>query len=161
SHGACVWDEVLGRARVVQPERDQREHWNLSAAVLSPDGKRLAGAIQSLANAEVVWLWDPVRGKEEGALRGHADAVLTVAYSPDGVWLASVSSDGVVKGWDPAAAREVLTLRAHEGRVTAVVFSPDGTRLASADGDRVKVWDAATGELALTLVGGRHVAFSP
>jgi WD40 repeat protein/tRNA A-37 threonylcarbamoyl transferase component Bud32 len=157
---ACVWDAVRGRARVVELERDQREYWSLSSSALSPDGKHLAGAIQSSANAEVVWLWD-VHGKEESALRGHADAVLAVAFSPDGRRLASGSSDGVVKVWDPAAARAVLTLRAHEGRVTAVVFSPDGTRLASAERDRVKVWNAATGELALTLNGGGHVAFSP
>ena len=50
--------------------------------------------------------------------------------------------------------------------VISVSFSPDGKRLASASSDQtVKVWDATTGQEALTLKGHTSsvgsVSFSP
>ncbi|MFN2198416.1 MAG: helix-turn-helix domain-containing protein [Anaerolineales bacterium] len=61
----------------------------------------------------------------------------------------------------------LLNLPAHEGGVPDVAYSPDGTRLASMGAyGEVKVWDANTGELLLTLNGetdeaGSSIAFSP
>src|SRR5262249_22641735 len=49
---------------------------------------------------------------------------------------------------------ELLTLRGHVKRVAAVAYSPDGKRIASGGfDDTVKVWDAATGQEAMTLSG--------
>ncbi|MFH1085637.1 MAG: adenylate/guanylate cyclase domain-containing protein [Chloroflexota bacterium] len=62
----------------------------------------------------------------------------------------------------------VHTIAAHgPGGSPGVAFSPDGARLASVGLDgTAKVWDAATGELVLTLSGqpdrmGMDIAFSP
>jgi WD40 repeat protein/serine/threonine protein kinase len=54
----------------------------------------------------------------------------------------------------------------HEDEVWSVAYSPDGKRLASAGEDRTaRIWDAATGQELLTLVGHAEwvyaVAFSP
>jgi WD40 repeat protein len=109
---------------------------------------------------------DRVAHSDLHTFTGHTALVASVAFSPDGLRLASASYDGTVKVWDSATGQESLTLKGHTGEVNSVTFSPDGQRLASASSDQtVKVWDAATGEESLTLKGHTRgvtsVAFSP
>jgi WD40 repeat protein/serine/threonine protein kinase len=61
-----------------------------------------------------------------------------------------------------------LTLRGHDMLVWFVIYHPDGKRLATVDGSTVRVWDAETGRLVLTLNSNpdfgnfcRAVTFSP
>ena len=103
---------------------------------------------------------------DELTLAGHADPVMSVAFSPDGQRLASGSNDQTVKIWDSATGKELFTLKGHAGWVTSAAFSPDGQRLASASWDQtVKIWDSATGKELLALKGHADrvtsVAFSP
>jgi WD40 repeat protein len=91
----------------------------------------------------VVHVWDVKTGREVLALRGHADLVRCVTFSPDGQRLASGSIDKTVILWDLATGQELLTFRGHTGTVTSVNFSPDGQRLASTSEDgTARVWDA-------------------
>jgi WD40 repeat protein/serine/threonine protein kinase len=98
-------------------------------------------------------------------LSGHTGEVTSVAYSPDGQWLASGSVDGTVKVWDLLAGRELRTLN-HTGRVTSVHFSPDGKRLASGSTDRTaRIWHLPSGQELHILRGHKgtvgSVHFSP
>jgi WD40 repeat protein len=98
--------------------------------------------------------------------QGHTEPVFGVAFSPDGIRLASGSRDRTLKVWDVQTGEVQMTLRGHTGSIDKVVFSPDGTRIASGSDDRtLKVWDARTGLEILTLQGHtgpvQSVAFSP
>jgi WD40 repeat protein len=79
------------------------------------------------------------------ALRGHAGAIQSVAWSPDGKWLASASRDHTVRVWDTVKGGLLLSYLGHSSQVYTVAWSPNGKQLASAGGDRtVQVWDASS-----------------
>ena len=75
-------------------------------------------------------------------LEGHGECVSSVAFSPDGTYLASGSNDETIKIWDLRTHECIKTLHGHRGSVNTVAFSPDGTYLASSsDNDKIKIWD--------------------
>jgi RNA polymerase sigma factor (sigma-70 family) len=79
-------------------------------------------------------------------------SALSVAFSPDGKYLAGAGHEPMVHVWETASGKEVALLKGHQGYVTAVRFFPDGKRLASAGHDgTVRVWDLATQREQLSL----------
>ena len=88
-----------------------------------------------------------------------------VAFSPNGVLLASASNDGMIRLGHSHSGVEIETLIGHTDAVNSVAFGPDGVHLASASDDgTVKLWFVSGWEIA-TLRGHtsavNSVAFSP
>jgi len=126
---------------------------------LSPDGDVAAVA----SSSKSVPLID-VRTLAVRVLRGSADHVFSVAFSPDGTKLAA-GSWGRLSIWDleRGVARE---LRGHEGPIRSIAFSPDGAAVATAGSDStVRVWSVSGGREPVVLRGHtgrvRSVCFSP
>jgi WD40 repeat protein len=78
-------------------------------------------------------------------LKGHTDPVYSIAFSPDGKFVATASWDSTLKLWNAETGKEIKTFggpNGHREQVLTVAFHPDGHSLASGGSDRtVKVWD--------------------
>src|SRR5262249_15161965 len=135
----------------------------------SPDSKRVIRSVsrpggQGPPEAPVeVKVWDAETGQEILLLKGDSRFGDSVAYSPDGKRLATLSRDNTVKVWDAETGAETLSLNVKTFLFGSVAFSPDGKRLASSNNAtvsgsghslaEVKVWDAQTGAELLSLKG--------
>jgi WD40 repeat protein len=84
--------------------------------------------------------------RELRVLRGHANAVLTVAFAPDGQKVLSGDQGGQAILWETGTGRQVHVLAGHGNRVPSVACDPQGRSLFTASWDgTVKMWDARTG----------------
>ncbi|GAX41443.1 protein kinase [Tolypothrix sp. NIES-4075] len=99
-------------------------------------------------------------------LIGHSDEVNSLAFSSDGITLASGSDDKTIKIWNLNNKKEIRTFKGHSNFVYSVAISPDGQILVSGSKDKtIKIWSLKTGQLINTLNGHKDfvdsVAISP
>lgn len=83
----------------------------------------------------------------------HTSDARAVAYSSDGLWLASGGLDGVILLSSRAGKSEPKVLQEHMAGVESLVFSPDGKRLASGSRDARVRLHTADGTFVRTYSG--------
>ncbi|MGB7708895.1 MAG: WD40 repeat domain-containing serine/threonine-protein kinase [Microcoleus sp.] len=82
----------------------------------------------------------------------HSDAVGGVAFSPDGLMLASGSKDKTIQIWDLATGKSIRTFEGDSSTIWSVAFDSNGTRLVTGTGFwRVMLWDMKTGQSIRSL----------
>ena len=131
----------------------------LSTVAFSTDGRFVAA---SGADA-VVRVWDIQTKSEVRGLRGHTDWVTSVAFTPDGRFLASVAAekDNTVRVFELPALDTASAAGGHMLAVNAVAVSPNGKFVATAGTDQtIKIWDIATGKEVGTLIGNADTPFA-
>ncbi len=78
-------------------------------------------------------------------MKGHTEAVYSVAFTPDGKYVVSGSGDHTLKVWDSVTGKEIKSFggpAGHQNLVMSVAISPDGNLIASGGTDNTaKVWD--------------------
>jgi len=82
------------------------------------------------------------------AMHGHGDAVVSAAFSPDGLKIVSGSNDNTVRVWDALTGKQLLSpLEGYDDWVTSVGFSVDGLKISPGScAKTIQVWDALTGQ---------------
>jgi WD40 repeat protein len=150
-----VWKVQNGTALWSLPPNDAA----VSAVAFSPNGKTIAGG----GGLSGIRLWDTQTGRLQQEL-DHGAWARSIAFSPDGSWLATPNGDGVVLH-SFRGAKTRRTFKYLKRSVQAVAFSPNGRMLVVAYNDqRFVLWDVRTGNLLKVVQSPSKVntvAFSP
>lgn len=121
---------------------DKITELNVNCIELSPNKKLLA--VANYGKDSWIYIWDLDIGKSYRTLKGHEKNVLSLAFSPDGNYLASGSKDNTIILWDIKTGKKIKVLKDHEDNVNSICFSPDGKNLLSgSDDNSIKVWNVS------------------
>src|SRR5439155_4577143 len=153
-----VWQTATGRpvGQIIRPPDRS------GLARISPDGSRVVvrtlgqprpipGGVGAANVESVAQVYDVNTGKPTTPLLRHEGPISSLAFSPDGHFVATGSWDTTARVWDAFTGAPVTPPVRHDRLVYRVSFSADGRRLLAASGNvHARLWDAATGN-PLTL----------
>lgn len=115
----------------------------------SPDGNELA---LGLFGGQVL-TFNSVTGQPIHNLSlGHGD-VYTMAYSPDGRYIAAAGRTGIIRVWDIKNGASFKDLTGHTRRVATLDFTPEGKLISGSEENQVCLWDVEAGRQIAQIAG--------
>lgn len=166
-----IWDLGSGDTiKTIYMPNGPGPEGELSCGALSPDGKTLAVSgfpVGSGKNGILIYLLSLETGQVEKVFKGHRNLVGSLAFSPDGKWLASASDDNTVRITKVETGELAGELEGHTDHINMVVFHPSDGRLTTTSRDKTtRIWEAKNGKFVATPLEGEDtgaisVAWSP
>ena len=171
-----VWDLASGKTvRTIRGESAPGPVGKVYAMALSPDGKWLAVGgwthPECAGRCGEIRLYELASGKLVALLKGHSNAVVGLAFSPDGSRLISGSggNDHAAILWDTGLRADARgtepkllhRLEGHNAEIFAVGFSPDGSRAVTGSLDHdLRLWRVADGKEIAHMTGHGDMVYS-
>jgi WD40 repeat protein len=146
-----LWHMITGQ-KITDISGHKDSIWSM---VLSPDGSSLA----TCSREDGIKLWDLSTLQERftitrQTLKEPNKIFTSLAFSPDGRYLASGSFDSVVRLFSVKSGLEWHSYRGHTMCVDLTCYSPDGRFLVTRNENYVlKLWDATIGQEAVNFYG--------
>jgi WD40 repeat protein len=139
---------------VIATEKSKAKHLTghsevILSAAFSPDGNTAAtagGGVMQLGKMQpgkdnAVRMWSMSGQTLEWTGEGHAASVVCLAFSSDGIYLASGASDGEIRVWRCIDGKNLATFPGHGGKILGLAFTADDKQLWSGSVDRtMRLW---------------------
>jgi WD40 repeat protein len=147
--GVRIWNLYLGTEDLILDDRSDWRVWPYGDMPFHHDSAIVAlpGSQASKGVQDGVLLWDVQPGQAQATLCCHNMYLISLAFSPDGQRLASVTPEGELVIWDMTAEKEAYRLTHLALNPTPLAFLPDENLLVDAGtGCQIIVRDVFSGD---------------
>ncbi len=146
---AYVWH--LSDGEVVQ--RFTLDYWHITDMAFSPDGESLA-----MIRFDGGSVWDIGTGELRSRLTDQPGAEHCIAWSFDGLLIATGGADNQIHVWDARSGQHRFALAGHSGAVRAVRFGPTNGYLYSGARDKtIRAWNIKSQTVSRVWHGHQRV----
>jgi hypothetical protein len=116
-------------------------------SVLATDLRADLGGIALGGPSRLIKLWDTAADEQIKSIKKHTDWVTALAYSPDGVLLATGDRNNGIQIWEAFSGNEFHSLRGHQKSITDLKWRADSNLVASSSEDgTIRFWDMNRGK---------------
>ncbi len=125
-----IWDGRTGQRGL------KLQHHCPFLIAFSSDGKKIA-----TSSDKEIQIWNAQTGEHLQSISTPPHASL--AFSPDGRWLAADYSNTAVRIWNAQTGQLIAQTFQNQLDVTSIDFAPDGRFLVTASGKTARIWELA------------------